>query len=395
MNRGGSPWEVLWVSLKLGLTSFGGPVAHLGYFREEYVARRKWLSEAAYADLVALCQFLPGPASSQVGIGIGMTRAGWLGGLAAWFGFTMPSVVALILFAILLGESAGDSGWIHGLKIAAVAIVFQAVWGMYRSLASDRVRGTIALTAAALLLLFPHAWLQLGVIAAAGLVGRAWLTGRTSEASEPSEFPLSKRAAVWCLAACFGLLALLPAVRLIADSVPVAIFDAFYRVGSLVFGGGHVVLPLLQGEVVSQGWVTESEFLAGYGATQAVPGPLFTFSAYLGVLAGEGGAAVGYGLLAVAAIFLPSFLLVAGTLPYWNQMRRREGFQSALAGINAAVVGILLAALYDPVFTSSVEKPEDAVLAIVAAGMLMVWKLPPWAVVAFSAAAGAAMSDWI
>ncbi len=385
MRQKGSFFEILGVSAKLGFTSFGGPIAHLGYFRDEYVKRRKWLDETSYADLVALCQFLPGPASSQVGISIGILRGGLWGGLASWCGFTLPSALALMMFAFMLKSgNVSGAGWLHGLMIVAVAVVAQAVWGMARSLAPDRTRGSIAIVTAILSLLWTSPYSQLVLIAAAGLFGRFFL-GK-SEISEAPRLgiPLSKRVAVAAWILFFGLLAGLPLLRQVAHSHFLAVFDSFYRVGSLVFGGGHVVLPMLQSEVVQAGWLTDSQFLAGYGAAQAVPGPLFTFSSYLGtVMSGWLG-----GLIALAAMFLPSFLLVAGSLPFWDAIRRRSQFQSALKGINAAVVGILLAALYNPVWTSAVHTPLDFSLVMLALGLLMLWKLPPWAVVLLSAAAG-------
>jgi chromate transporter len=388
-----SVWAVFLVFLRLGLTSFGGPVAHLGYFREEFVARRRWLTERAYADLVALCQFLPGPASSQVGLAVGLSRAGYGGALAAWAGFTLPSALALIAFALGLahwGESL-PSGALQGLKIVAVAVVAQAVWGMARTLCPDAARLTVMVAAASVVLLVPHPAVQVGVLLLAGLLG--WLgAGRLSSAAQgPSpvgpghdhiHVPVGRRAGLlW-----FGLFAaLLLGLPLLAATFPqdqaLAVADAFYRAGSLVFGGGHVVMPLLQAEVVPSGWVDNDTFLAGYGATQAVPGPLFTFSAFLGAAMSGTPSGVWGGLLALAAIFIPSFLLVFAALPFWESLRRRAGMQSALLGINAAVVGLLLAALYDPVWTSAIHRPQDFMLAMAALLALMAWKLPPWLVV--------------
>jgi chromate transporter len=388
----GSALEVLAIATRLGLTSFGGPVAHLGYCRSEFVARRRWLDEATYADLVALCQFLPGPASSQVLVSIGVFRAGLLGGLAAWIGFTLPSAIALVLFGLgVQGLDLAGAGWLHGLKIAAVAVVAQAVWGMGQALCPDRERAGLALGAALVLLTWPTAAAQVLVIAAAGLVGLRWLPGSTvTAAASRVRVPYGRRVAVVALIAFFALLALLPILRL-TGSPPLAVFDSFYRAGALVFGGGHVVLPLLQAEVVPPGWVTDSEFLAGYGAAQAVPGPLFTFAAYLGAVmhappGGWTGAA-----LALVAIFLPGSLLVLGALPFWDALRGRPSFQSALRGINAAVVGLLLAALYHPVWTAAIHTPADFALALAAFGLLAVWRLPPWLVVALAAAGGAAI----
>jgi chromate transporter len=378
-------WELLLVSTRLGLTSFGGPIAHLGYFHEEYIRRRKWMDEKSYADLVALCQFLPGPASSQVGIGIGVMRAGLLGGLVAWIGFTLPSVIALVLFAVLLqGFDVGNAGWIHGLKIVAVAIVAHAILGMGQKLTPDRNRATIAIFAAIITLVWPTAASQISLIVIAGIIG-TFLYKNTKIPGLPEiRVPLSRSLAISCLAIFFGLLFLLPFLRGYTSFEWLAVFDSFYRAGSLVFGGGHVVLPLLEREVVPIGWVNKEAFLAGYGATQAVPGPLFTFAAYLGaIMNGWIGA-----LIATIAIFLPAFLLVIGTLPFWDTLRRKPQIQGTLLGVNAAVVGILLAALYDPIWTSSILAPIDFALAATLFGMLVFWKLPPWVVVLTGALGG-------
>jgi chromate transporter len=385
----GSVWEVLKTATRLGLTSFGGPIAHLGYFREEYVNRRKWLDEKTYADLVALCQFLPGPASSQVGMGIGVIRAGFWGAIAAWVGFTLPSAIALILLAYFLkGTSFRETGWLHGLLVVAVAVVAQAVWGMAKNFASDPPRATIAIAAAMLALMIPSVFSQVGIIVGAGIVG--WFLFRNTPDSKPVPMSISfnKKAASTLLILFFALLGLLPVVRQFTGSNLVALFDSFYRSGALVFGGGHVVLPLLQAEVVPTGWLTANQFLAGYGAAQAVPGPLFTFASYLGMISfGWKGAVV-----ATLAIFLPSFLLIIGALPFWNWLRHHPRFQAALYGINAAVVGILLAALYHPVWTKAIKSPLDFCLALAAFGLLTVWKCPPWIVVVFSAATEALLS---
>lgn len=388
-RRKGSISEILSVTLRLGLTSFGGPIAHLGYFREEYVVRRKWLDEKTYADLVALCQFLPGPASSQVGIAIGMIRAGFWGGIVSWIGFTFPSVLAMALFAYALqGVSISNAGWLQGLMIAAVAVVAQAVWGMGKTLAPDRTRASIAIATAVLTLLWPSPLSQVTLILAAGVLGWLFLPRLPASDAAPSGFTFSRRAAIISLALLLGLLIILPVIRQFSDSSMLAIFDSFFRVGSLVFGGGHVVLPLLQAEVVPTGWVNDAGFLAGYGAAQAVPGPLFTFAAYLGmVMNGVSGA-----LVATLAIFLPSFLLVAGGLPFWDYMRRHPGFQASLNSINAAVVGILLAALYNPVWIKAIRTPGDFGLALLAFALLFYWKIPPWLVVMLSAAGGMALS---
>ncbi len=395
--RRGSPLEVLAVFLRLGLTSFGGPVAHLGYFREEIVVRRKWLDEEAYADLVALCQFLPGPASSQVGIALGLRRAGLLGSLAAWLGFTLPSALALILFAfgvVFFGE-VEEAGWLNGLKAAAVAVVALAVWGMAGNLCPDRPSAAIAITATVGVLAWPTSWGQLAVIATAGIIGWRLLRPRQTDAEPVEIFRVSKALAVLCLLLFGVLLVGLPLAWLVlVDNSFVEllqVFDSFFRAGSLVFGGGHVVLPLLQELVVTPGWVTDAEFVAGYGAAQAVPGPLFTFSAYLGTLTGMPSVSAG-GLFALIAIFLPSFLLVIGVAPFWDRLRTWDSFGGALRGINAAVVGLLLAALYDPVWTSAIHGPEDFGLALVALGLLAIWKWPPWLVVLLSAGVGQALT---
>ncbi len=385
----GSAWEVLGASARLGLTSFGGPVAHLGFFRQEYVERRRWLDAATYADLVALCQFLPGPASSQVGIGIGIIRAGLWGGLAAWVGFTLPSTLALIAFAYgVAAFDLGDAGWLHGLKIVAVAVVAQAVWGMARQLAPDRPRATLALLAAVATLLWPLPLAQVAIIVAAGILGWRLLPSPEVPPVPPGAPPVRRGVAIGCWVAFFALLAALPILRQLAPSHPLALFDSFFRAGSLVFGGGHVVLPLLQAEVVPPGWVTNDQFIAGYGAAQAVPGPLFTFAAYLGAVGRPAPNGLLGGTLALVAVFLPSFLLVTGALPFWHAIRARPAFARALAGINAAVVGLLLAALYTPVWTSAIEDATDAALLLAVAGLLLVWKLPPWLVVLIAALAG-------
>jgi chromate transporter len=384
--------EVLGVFTRLGLTSFGGPIAHLGYFNAELVARRRWVDEETYADVVALCQFLPGPASSQVGISLGLTRAGARGALAAWLGFTLPSALAMIAFAYGVAEVGGaaDAGWLHGLKIVAVAVVAQAVWGMARNLCPDRPRATIAILAAVTVLFWSTALGQVLTIVAAGLVGWRVLPRAAAPAPRRLAVPIGRRAALVCWGLFFGLLVGLPLLRQTTDAQAVAVFDGFYRAGSLVFGGGHVVLPLLQSEVVPQGWVTNEEFVAGYGAAQAVPGPLFTFAAYLGAMIGG----VDMAILALIAIFLPSFLLVFGALPFWDALRARTGFQAALRGINAAVVGILLAALYTPVWTSAITAPEDFALALVAFGLLVFWKVPPWLVVLLAALGGIGLDEF-
>ena len=393
-ERAGRWLEVLSVFLKLGLTSFGGPVAHLGYFRDELVVRRKWLGDSAYADLVALCQFLPGPASSQVGIAIGLSRAGLRGAFAAWLGFTLPSALAMILFAYgvdALGDTAG-AGWLRGLKIVAVAVVANAVWGMARTLSPDRERATLAVVAAAIVLFWPTSLGQIGAILLGAVTGAVLMRGASSPGKTHLAVPISRRGAVLSLALFFALLLGLPILAAASDSMALRLLDSFYRAGSLVFGGGHVVLPLLQAEVVDPGWVTRDAFVAGYGAAQAVPGPLFTFAAYLGAVLIPQPDGVAGGFLCLIAIFLPSFLLVVGTLPFWDALRRRPQAQAALRGVNAAVVGLLLAALYDPVWTSGIRAPADFALAAAALLLLAFWKVPPWLVVLVTAVAGAALA---
>jgi chromate transporter len=387
-------FEVLKVSTRLGLTSFGGPIAHLGYFHEEYVKRRKWLDEKNYADLVALCQFLPGPASSQIGIAIGIQRAGLIGGLMAWLGFTLPSAIALIIFAwVLQGLNIQHAGWLHGLMIVAVAVVAQAVWGMTSKLAIGKMRGTIAIISAVTTLLIPISMVQVIVIIVSGLFGWKFFKENTVQKTQPMQIPISRKAGVTFLTLFFVFLIVLPLLRLGIHNQGFAMFDSFYRAGALVFGGGHVVLPLLQQDVVPTGWMTNTQFLAGYGAAQAVPGPLFTFSSYLGFVSKPYPNGIIGSILALIAIFLPAFLLVAGTLPFWNILRSRPGFQSALSGINASVVGILIAALYNPVWINAIKTPYDFCLAIIAFGLLMIWKLPPWIVVIISALGGIVISN--
>ena len=385
--------EVLGVSTRLGLTSFGGPIAHLGYFRDEYVVRRRWIDEAHYADLVALCQFLPGPASSQVGMALGIIRAGLWGGVAAWLGFTLPSALALVIFAYgLQVMDVADAGWLHGLKVVAVAVVAQAVWGMARNLAADRARASVAILAALAVLASRTAATQVLVIVAGGLVGWMLLPAAGTSATTTGSVPVGKAVGVAFLTLFFALLVGLPLAAQAFPHHALSVFDSFYRAGSLVFGGGHVVLPLLQAEVVPPGWVTNEQFIAGYGAAQAVPGPLFTFAAYLGAVMRQPPNGWLGGAWALAAVFLPSYLLVVGTLPFWELLRWRPSFQAALRGVNAAVVGLLLAALYDPVWTSAITGPADFGLALVAFGLLMFWRLPSWLVVLITAAGGAVVA---
>lgn len=390
----GSAGEVLLVFLRLGLTSFGGPIAHLGYFHDEFVVRRRWLEEKTYADLVALCQFLPGPASSQVGLAIGLSRAGYLGALAAWVGFTMPSAIALVLFAYgveTLGSALG-SGWLHGLKVVAVAVVAQAVLSMMRSLAPDRERATLAVVATVLVIAIPSAWGQIGAIVLGGVAGIILFRSLPPTDHVALPHPISRTGGALSLVLFFVLLLGLPLLATVIPSQALTLFEAFYRAGSLVFGGGHVVLPLLQASVVPPGWVTNDAFLAGYGAAQAVPGPLFTFAAYLGAVMGPQPNGWAGASLCLVAVFLPSFLLVFGALPFWDEWRRRRWAQSALTGVNAAVVGLLLAALYNPVWTAGITSGADFALGSAAFLLLFMWKTPPWLVVVLSAAGGALIS---
>jgi chromate transporter len=392
----GTASEVFRVFLRLGLTSFGGPVAHIGYYRAELVERRKWLDEHAFADIVALCQFLPGPASSQTGISIGILRAGLPGAFAAWLGFTLPSALAMILFGYGVTRFGDLSGaaWLHGLKIVAVAVVAQAVWGMARSLAPDKERASVAVGAAILALAMPTAAGQVGAIIAGGLIGCGLLADRVQVRAGHTPLAVHLPRA-WSIAAVVLFFVLLLGLPLLAAAVPaqpIRLFDSFYRSGALVFGGGHVVLPLLQAEVVPPGWVSNDAFLAGYGAAQAVPGPLFTFSAYLGTVSGPAPNGWLGGLLCLVAIFLPSFLLLIGALPFWEALRRRPQVQAALLGVNAAVVGLLLAALYRPVWTSAIFGPADFALAILAFLLLALWAVPPWLVVVLGALAASAVA---
>lgn len=386
--------DVLWVFLRLGITSFGGPIAHLGYFRAELVERRKWLDEAAYTDIVALCQFLPGPASSQVAIILGMVRAGLPGGFAAWLGFTIPSALALIAFAYGVG-SLGDIShvaWLHGLKIVAVAVVAQAVWRMAQSLCPDRERVTLAVAATLLTSAIPSATGQIGAIVAGGLIGWWFLPGMNNAKAAPLAIPVGRRMAIVSLTLFATLLFGLPLLASATSDHTIELISSFYRSGSLVFGGGHVVLPLLQQAVVPRGWIGNDAFLAGYGAAQAVPGPLFTFAAYLG--AAMKSAPNGWigGLICLAAINLPSFLLLMGGLPFWDALRHRTEVQSALKGVNATVVGILLGALYTPVWTSAIFSPADFGLGILSFLLLMFWRAPPWLVVILGALGATALA---
>lgn len=395
--RRGSFREVLLVATRLGLTSFGGPVAHLGYFHQEYVVRRKWLDDETYADLVALCQTMPGPASSQLGIAIGILRAGLPGALAAWVGFTLPSAIALTVFALVVQQvGTASTGWLHGLKIVAVAVVAQAVWTMAKSLTPDRERASIAVAAATVILLAPAnllAMLQVAVILGAGVIGWRWLPPGDPRSGPAPSIPIGRGMAVTALALFFGLLVLLPVARVLFMSQTIALVDSFYRSGALVFGGGHVVLPLLQSEVVSSGWVANDQFLAGYGAAQAVPGPLFTFAAYLGAVMQTPPNGVLGAAIALVAIFLPAFLIIIGTLPAWGGLRGKPAVQAGLRGINASVVGLLVAAFYQSGWSVAILSPADVALALVAFLLLAAWKVPPWLVVTLSALGGVVITQ--
>ena len=396
-GRGAAIGEVLVASLTLGLTSFGGPIAHIGHFRREYVERRRWLDDARFGDLLALSQALPGPASSQLGIAIGTLRAGRIGGLVAWLGFTLPSAVALVAFALLTGSlDVAEAGWLRGLKLAAVAVVAHAVHAMWRSLAPDVTRSGLVVAAAVAALAWPSPVTQVGIIVAGAIAGRVLLPAARAEHARANAADVAlargedrggRRWALACLVLFGVLLVGLPALREAVASQAIAVTDTFYRAGSLVFGGGHVVLPLLSESVVAPGWVSDDRFLAGYGAAQAVPGPLFTFAAYLGASLSTGPSGVAGAAIALGAVFLPSFLLVWGVLPFWDAVRARAGVRRALSGVNAAVVGILLAALITPVWTSAVVGPIDVLIAGAAALLLVTLRAPPWAVVVLAAAA--------
>lgn len=370
--------EILLTSIKLGLTSFGGPVAHLAYFKDEYIDRRKWLSDQAYADLIALCQFLPGPASSQVGMSIGILRGGLLGGVIAFLGFTLPSVFVLVIFALLYQNfSLGDAGFIHSLKVVAAAVVLHALIGLGKKLTPDKSRLAIALVSAMIMLLYPSAWMQILIILAAGFLGLKLFQNKAASKIESFHVKISKKAGIISLLILVGALIVLPILNNALNNSLINIFDVFFRVGSLVFGGGHVVLPMIERELVPQGFLSPDAFLAGYGMAQAVPGPLFTFSSYLGtMMAGITGA-----VIATIAIFLPSFLLIVAALPFLSELRKRASFQGVLMGVNASVVGILLAAFYDPVIKSSISDGSDFALALILFALLNVWKAPAWLIV--------------
>ncbi|MBP3948717.1 chromate efflux transporter [Corynebacterium sp. Marseille-P3884] len=385
-----SPWEVFQIFLRLGCTSFGGPTAHLGYFRDEFVEKRKWFSDKQYADLVALCQFLPGPASSQVGMAIGLQRAGYLGMFLAWVGFTLPSVLVMVAFALGVAQlgDISEAGWLLGLKAAAVAVVAQAVYGMAKNLVTGKIHAAIAVAALVLVLLVPHPLIQVGAIVIGIVAGLAFLRDKKDEDDEPQAESGSRTLGIVCLVLFFALLFVLPLVAKLIGTTGADIFDTFYRAGALVFGGGHVVLPLLETVTVGPGLVDHDTFLAGYGAAQAMPGPLFTFASFLGTSAQGINWALG-ATIATIAIFLPAALLVLGAMPFWERIRQMPRAGAALAGANAAVVGILGAALYTPVFTAGVTGVATLSIAVVCFAALTSWKVPPWAVVI-----GAALVGW-
>lgn len=391
-DRSGSPLEVLLAFARLGVSSFGGPIAHLGYYREEFVVRRRWIDDPAFADLVALCQFLPGPASSQVGFSIGLMRGGYLGGLAAWIAFTLPSAILLFLFAYGANALQGPigNGLLHGLKLVAVAIVAQAILGMARTLCPDRERASIAVIVAVIILFSPSSAAQIGAIALGGLAG-LWLCRAAPPPAQDEghmSMPISRPMALAALAAFFLLLGALPLLDAVIHAQGLALFDAFYRSGALVFGGGHVVLPLLREATVTPGWISDDTFLAGYGAAQAVPGPIFTFAAYLGAVMKSPPNGIAGAAISLIAIFLPGILVLMGALPFWNTFRRRSDAQAIMRGVNAAVVGLLGAALYNPIWTSAVKTPGDFALALVEFVLLTAWQVPPLVVVAIGALGG-------
>lgn len=382
--------KVFLVFLRLGLTSFGGPIAHLGYFHAEFVNRRKWIDEHAYADLVALCQFLPGPASSQVGIALGLSRAGYFGAFAAWLGFTLPSAILLVLFSFGVSNFSNSIplGALHGLKVAAVAVVAQAIWSMSTKLCPDKERATLAIVAAVIASIFSSALIQIAIILVAGVFGAFYLQKIQQLPHSPFATKVTKTAAAFSLILFFSSLLLLPVLSQSFPFHTIKLFDSFFRAGSLVFGGGHVVLPLLKNEVVNSGWVTNDAFLAGYGAAQAIPGPLFAFTAYLGAISTIAPAGVLGATICLVAAFLPSFLLVIGALPFWEQLRKYDSMKFAVNGINAAVVGLLIAAFYNPVWTSGILNTKDFCLLIAAYLLLVLWKKPSWLVVIICAIVG-------
>jgi chromate transporter len=380
-------WEVFLVFLRLGLTSFGGPIAHLGYFHDEFVKRKKWIGEHAYADLVGLCQFLPGPASSQVGMAIGLSRAGYLGAVAAWLGFTLPSAVLLVLFALGISKFQVEESWLHGLKVVAVAVVAQALWAMQRKLCPDIYRMAIAVLAALMVFFFPSAVFQILAIGVGGVLGMFFLRQNSVVPEATENIPVSKRTGTVFLIVFVGLLFLFPLLAVQTANPGAVMIDKFYRAGSLVFGGGHVVLPLLRSELVPSGIVSDNMFMAGYGAAQAVPGPLFSFSAYLGAISQSGFGGWWGAAVCLLAVFLPSFLLILGILPFWNSLRRLKEIRYAMTGINAAVVGLLLSAFCNPVWTSAIFGFKDFILAMVCFVLLVFLSAPSWAVVVFGAVA--------
>lgn len=376
-------FEVFFTALKLGLTSFGGPVAHLGFFHHEYVIKKKWLSDQAYEDLVTLCQFLPGPASSQVGMGIGLSRAGIVGAILAWLGFTLPSAVILVFLGQGFAQTniSAYNNVIHGLKIAAVAIVAQAVYSMGKKLCPERKTAAIAMIACAVILIFPSAWTQIAVLAAAGLFGLYFLRFQNENLTHHSIHLGRRRVGFLFLLLFFFLLFFLPLLRSLYPQQVIQLIDSFYRAGSLVFGGGHVVLPLLQTEIVPAGWVSNDLFMAGYGFSNIIPGPLFAFSAYLGAVSAVPPNGWLGALICLVALFFPSFLLILGVLPFWEKLRTQNSIRQAMLGFNAAVVGILLAALYNPVGTSAIFSVRDFLIAAVSLVFLEKWKWPSWLVV--------------
>lgn len=389
-NRDNRPSGIFFAFLKLGCIAFGGPIAHLGYFREEFVRKRQWLGDEAYADLVALCQFLPGPASSQVGFAIGLRRGGITGAFAAWTGFTLPSAILMLGFALGLQHfgDISEAGWVMGLKLAAVAVVANAIWNMASKLCPDRARALLAIGVAAFLIVAPSAIYQVGMIVMG--MGVGWLLFRWQVPGKSADGEAEPpRDSGWPWLAAFGLLLVgLPVIAQILPEPLLRIFDVFYRAGSLVFGGGHVVLPLLDAFTVGQGWIARDTFLAGYGAAQALPGPLFAFSAFLGASLESGSGGIFLGLLALLAIYLPSWLLVLGVAPYWERLRKMPGAQAALMGANAAVVGLLLAAFYDPIWTSAIRDAPHLAFALIGFALLRYGRLPPWALVAASGTVG-------
>ena len=386
-----SAWEVLKIFTRLGCTSFGGPTAHLGYFRDEFVEKRKWFTDKQYADLVALCQFLPGPASSQVGMAIGLQRAGYLGMFFAWVGFTLPSVLLMVAFALGVAQlgDISEAGWLLGLKAAAVAVVAQAVYGMTKNLVTGKIHAAIAVAALVLVLLVPHPLVQVGAIVLGIVAGLAFLRDKKDPEEDPQEESGSRTLGIVCLVLFFALLFVLPLVAKLIGTTGADIFNTFYRAGALVFGGGHVVLPLLESVTVGPGLVGHDTFLAGYGAAQAMPGPLFTFASFLGASAAGVNWVLG-ATVATIAIFLPAALLVLGAMPFWERLRQMPRAGAALAGANAAVVGILGAALYTPVFTAGITGVITLSIAVVCYAALTSWKVPPWAVVI-----GAALVGWV